>query len=582
MRVQIMDKVNNYIEVMKATSQKASEAGRSLNIYKKMIADNPEFAQDAIKRKVMSQIFEANGGKEITDKMINDLQKVDFTDPKAVRDILQKYHKAGVTDMVYEAWLNGLLSAPVTHAANMLGNTLTLMTKIPETAVAKVLKGKSPAGEIRAETFGVIQGFKEGIRAGIRAFKDGVTTDIMTKVEGKRLNSIPGKTGEAIRIPTRALTAEDEFFKSIVFRAELNRQAYNIAVKEGLSGEQAALRIADLINNPTSDLSKQIYAKARTEALYRTFNKPLGEYGNTMMRMRDKVPGLKYVIPFLRTPTNIAKFTLERTPFNFAKIALDYKKGKIAEGELTQELAKPVVGSMIAIATTLAALEGNITGGPPKNKRERELKYATGWQPYSVKIGDTYYGYNRLEPIGSIMGMTADFVEAAKSDAEINEKAGKIVMSLSRNIASKTFLQGISGMLDAISDPERYGGNIVEKFAGSIVPSGVASIARATDPYIRDVQTPFEAIQARIPGASKNLPYKPGVQTKYGEIPAERGGNALTRFLSPVQVSQMKDPALRMAVEQELQRMQGQHRVNKIRKEDKEKILRELRMRVRQ
>jgi hypothetical protein len=340
-----------------------------------------------------------------------------------------------------------------------------------------------------------------------------------------------------------------------------------------------ANRIADLINNPTSDISRTIYAKAREESLYRTFNKPLGEFGNSIMRLRDKVPGLKYVIPFIRTPANIAKFTLERTPFNFGKIALDYKRGKIAEGELTQELAKPIVGSMIAAATTVAVLEGNITGAPPKNQKERQLKYATGWQPYSIKVGNTYYGYNRLEPIGSIMGMTADFVESARSDDEINEKAGKIITSLSRNIASKTFLQGISGMLDAISDPERSGGNLVEKFAGSIIPSGVASVARATDPYIRDVQTPFEAIQARIPGASKNLPYKPGVKTKQGEIPAMRGGSKLTRLLSPVQVSEEKPAPVRREIENEIKRVIAESKTNKAKRDAVEQLLRQRRIR---
>ncbi len=573
MRLGIVDKVNNYIEIMKATSQKSSEAGRALNVHKKMIMDNPEFAQDAIKQKVLKQILDANGGTELTDRMISDLQKIDFADPKAVRDVLQKYHKAGIMDMIYEAWLNGLLSAPVSHAANMLGNTLTMATKIPETAIAKLLRGKSPIGEIKAETVGLFQGMKEGVRASIRTFIDGVSPDLMTKIEHQRFHSIPGKAGEAVRIPTRALTAEDEFYKAINYRAELNRRAYQIAEQEGLSGQQMATRMAELINDVTSPLSRGLHAKAREEALYRTFNKPLGEFGSSIMRLRDKVPGVKYIVPFIRTPVNIAKFTLERTPFNFAKIAHDYKVGKISSDELSQELAKPILGSLLSAATTMAVLEGNVTGGPPKDKKERQLKYASGWQPYSIKIGDTYYSYNRLEPIGSILGMTADFVDAAKSDSEINERAGKVMISFSRNIASKTFLQGISGVLDAISDPERYGGNIVSKFAGSVVPSVVASGARATDPFIREVKTPLDAIKARIPELSKDLPRQEGVKTVFGELPAERSGSPLTRFLSPVQVSEEKNAAVRAAIQMEYDKLNENRRVRKEKKELMEKIL---------
>ncbi len=74
-------------------------------------------------------MFDANGGKKLTDDMINDLQKIDFKDPVAVRNILQKYHKATIPDKLFEAWLNGILSNPTTHMANVIGNSLTMFDK---------------------------------------------------------------------------------------------------------------------------------------------------------------------------------------------------------------------------------------------------------------------------------------------------------------------------------------------------------------------------------------------------------------------------------------------------------------------
>ena len=573
MRAGVLDKINNYVEIMKATSQKSSEAGRALNIHKKMVAENPEFKQDAYRRQVFQQMMDNLGGREMSDSMLTDLKNLDFSDPRKVRAIIQKYHVSGVFDKFYEAWLNAILSAPTSHAANILGNTLSIMTKIPESAVYKGLQGKAPFREVQAEAVGLWQGMQDGIRASLKAFRDGVPADMLTKLEHHRYNAIPGKFGEFVRIPTRALTAADEFFKSIVYRSELTRQASEIASNEGLSGRELGTRMGKIMNDWTDADFRNVHDKAAQESVYRTFNKPLGESGAALMRFRDKYPGVRYVLPFLRTPVNIAKFALERTPLNVPKILNDYRRGRITADEMKQEMAKPIVGSMISAAVVMAYLEGNITGAPPKLKADRDLKYAGGWQPYSIKIGNTYYSYNRLEPVGSLMGMTADFVEASQDDTEINEKAGKLILSFSRNIASKTFLQGISGVLDAMSDPERYGGNFVEKMAGSLIPTGIAAVARATDPYIREVETPFEAMQARIPIASKSLPYKEGA---YG-MPVERPGGVIQKLFSPVTVSEEK-PGIKDLAEADLFERKINRKYRKMEKQTLREVSRQARI----
>jgi hypothetical protein len=69
------------------------------------------------------------------------------------------------------------------------------------------------------------------------------------------------------------LTAEDEFFKSVAYRGDINRQAYAIAAKEGLPAEQMHARIAELSANPTEEM----IANAKKVAEYQTFQTPLGK-----------------------------------------------------------------------------------------------------------------------------------------------------------------------------------------------------------------------------------------------------------------------------------------------------------------
>lgn len=206
-------------------------------------------------------MFDANGGKKLTDDMINDLQKIDFSDPVAVRNILQKYHKATIPDKLFEAWLNGILSNPTTHMANLIGNSLTMLTKVPETAISGVLRGKLPLGELKAESLGMVQGIKEGAMAGVKAFQTGMPADMVTKLEHTRYNAISGTKGKIIRIPTRALTAADEFFKAVVYRSETNRLAYLKAVQETKGGANISRRMAEILNDPK--LNADIFNKAR-------------------------------------------------------------------------------------------------------------------------------------------------------------------------------------------------------------------------------------------------------------------------------------------------------------------------------
>ena len=51
----------------------------------------------------------------------------------------------------------------------------------------------------------------------------------------------------------------------------------------------------------------------------------------------------------------------------------------------------------------ILAYNGIITGGIPKDKNLRRQKFDTGWRPYSFKLGDKYYSYERLDPFRYVL-----------------------------------------------------------------------------------------------------------------------------------------------------------------------------------
>jgi hypothetical protein len=110
------------------------------------------------------------------------------------------------------------------------------------------------------------------------------------------------------------------------------------------------------------------------------------------------------------------------------------------------------------------------------------------------------------------MGSTVDGINAVKNyydknpnDRKVKDLTLDVVGGITKNIASKTFLEGISGVLQAIHDPERYGGSFINSFAGLLVPSFFAAPARSADPNMRVVTGFGEAVQNRVPNLGQEF-----------------------------------------------------------------------------
>uniref|UniRef100_A0A6M3J1D8 Putative structural protein n=1 Tax=viral metagenome TaxID=1070528 RepID=A0A6M3J1D8_9ZZZZ len=543
-------KVLDSMELIRVTSQAASEAGRALNIHKRILSHDPAFKQASEMERVLKAI--TGKGTKRTDELINGLRELDFSNTAEVNRFIYNATKTPwqkLSNGAYELWINGLLSNPLTHIVNTTSNALTMAYSYPERLMGAGIEAARAKitgtprsiffGETAQDIFSISKGLQDAVARFGHTMRYG---ERVTKLDYPP-SALPDKIARLL--PTRALVAEDAFFKGFIENQEMNRLAYRKAAKEGLQGEAFKQRVTNLLIHPEEQMLNDVAKRGQ----YLTYQKEVGEVGRLIFNARDKVPGLKYFIPFVKTPLNIAKFALERTPLNFGRLAARAAKGELKGAQLSEELAKPIMGTMLGTATYQLAEQGYITGGTPKNAAERNEKLATGWQPYSVKIGDTYYSYGRLEPLGSIMGMAADM---SQIKGEMHEKenfnlAAAIMGSITNNISNKTFMQGFTNMIQGISDPGRYGANIVKQLAGSVVPAVSGGVARAIDPNVRDIRSIGDTLQSRIPVAAESLPPK---LTVWGD-PVERPGSLIGRMLSPMQISQEKGSP----IEKELTRL---------------------------
>lgn len=533
---------SRHAAVQAAYGGKAAEAGRALNILKTI--------SEGVKNNELAQVTEALGGKEMTKKMMDRLIEYGRLDDQMVNTLARDLHKATTFDKFNEIWVNSILSAPTTQMANITGNTATALFKpLVESPVAASIEfiRKGPKGrevffgQAGKELISLAQGIPEGIRAFGHTWITEQPSDVKSKLETLRFKSIKGKKGEVIRTPGRTLLAADEFFKTILKRMSISSEAYRQAQiekrKKGLSKRETIEFYAQLKNNPTEKMME----KARKEARYRTFQEELGDDllskgAKVLQYGREKIPAAKFIVPFIRTPTNIARFSLERTPLSFYEKLNKITKGEITNEKISEELAKPIAGSMLVAGAVGLALQGLITGAGPKDKKKRNALYRTGWQPYSLKIGDKYFSFARLEPLGSILGMTADFVTLKEPDDKMQDIALKMAQSFGRNITSKTYMQGLSKAFDAVSDPERYGDRFVSQFAGSLIPNIIARGATASDKRLVEVDNLRDVYMSRFPGLRSMLYAKRDIWGR--EI--KREGSFFTQFVSPMQYSAAK------------------------------------------
>lgn len=536
-----------------------AEAGRALRQFK--MPAKLQAAQQVALRKLLSSADGTN-----TEKLAQMIASLD--QPEAVEKFVRTAQKATTTNMIIEAWINGLLSGPQTHVVNTLSNAIVAGWMLPEHLLAAgigKLRGRASPNltfrEVLSRGFGMVQGMRDGLSLAGKAF---ITEESSGKFSpfGRQSNkvetygrAIPSVTlragkqplrvlglpvpltgeltlgGKQVRLPGRAMTAADEFFKAVGYRSELNALAMRKGLAQGLHGKPLAEFMAQIIENPPEDL----HLSAVHAAHYQTFTQGLGDIGQAVQALARAHPMMRLVLPFIRTPANIVKFGAERTPFG---LLMREVRDNIRAGGIKRDiqLSRMAIGTGIGLVVANLTLEGKVTGGGPSEPNQRSALYATGWQPYSLKIGNKYYSYSRIDPLGMILGLGSDFAEISEHlhEGQKEHMAAMIMASIANNITSKTWMRGMSELINVLQDPDRYGDRYIQNFAGTLIPTGVAQYARVKDPVMRQTQDVMDALKSRLPGFSRELLPRLDI---WGQ-PLTRGGSAGPDLLSPIYESQ--------------------------------------------
>ena len=373
--------------------------------------------------------------------------------------------------MIYEYYINSILSGMKTQIANFGGNAFNMawfnaIERTAEVAMSKMTMGKL-SNDKQVRDFAELGYLWKGIFGSVgQALSNAVTTwkhdysplnlQFDTENEMKwadgRGSAIPGRIGRIVRIPTRTLQMADEFARTIASYGGVGLHAYRIAKSEGLSGNGMSRRIAEL----TANHSSLAWERALSEAAYQTFQQrggPMARGTKAALNQVKQIPVagqfIRYQLPFTTFMVNSFGRAADLTPGLGLIVAIVNRNDAAAAVNWNRTAANQLIG-IAAMAALANAFGGDDEDGLPKmrgtsdrDEGKRSLQYRTGG-PMSFRIGDSWYTYDRAEPFNVVTSLLVDVLKSGKLDKSAFER---ISAALTNQVDERNYMQGLSDLI---------------------------------------------------------------------------------------------------------------------------------------
>lgn len=549
-------------QVAEGMAKSGTEFGRAVQAFSQYDKTTPQGAL----RYAQQKINEYN--------KLNPTKKLQITDAQ-VKDIFDKAHAiqampegrdrniaanellntvsqlipSSFADKAITVWKAGLLTSLRTHERNLLSNTVHGVAEtakdLPATLIDKALSLKTGQRTLTPTLNGVVGGAKTGLQAA----KDIVTkgydpNEAISKYDVKQINWGNSPLGKGLKLYTdsvfRTLGGEDKPFYNAAFARSLYDQAGAAAINAGKSGDKAF--IENLVKNPTPEMLGTATKDANVATFHDT-NK-LTEIGKAVQNAKiGPVPVGQILAPFVGVPSSVAKQLVAYSPIgllngikNAGRVVISSEQIPGLQRQAAQEIGRGVIGSgLIGLGTYLAS-KGLMTG-QPKDPQEAAQWKLQGKQPNSVLIGGQWRSINSVGPEALLV------LAGAKAQEQLTgPKANPYTYgaNLGKDFLGQTFLQGVQGPLNAVSDPTRYGQSYVGGQAASVVPNIVKDASKALDPNSRQSNSILDYVTNSIPLVrNQNLPQRDALGNPIAQSPTGAGAfvdlfNSTTPISNPV------------------------------------------------
>lgn len=524
--------------------------GRGVNAFKLLKKTTPEgqlyYLQKAV-QKIQQEYqsrFDKQAGKAAKKQGVPAEDIADQYGLKLNEDLVQEFLNAEtdeartkVVDKIYDdvaqqipktagdrlnAWRYfAMLGNPRTHIRNIMGNVASAAALDTSHKVSAVGQKFLPQEKrTRAlHTSKAAKQFAKADYANVEAELSGNAYKTEMSEIKQRQKLFPKPLQKVMDANTWALDAEDQVFKKKSYIDSMG----NFLTARGWD-----------VNNLTEAQLNEARQHAIQDAKIATFQ-DASALADTLSRLEKKNKATEVIIgslvPFKRTPINVAKRSFELSPVGLLKAitydAVQVKKGNMDATKMIDHIGQGLTGSSVAALGAFLAAQGIFSAGSSDDDKEANFDAGMGQQEYAINIGGKSYTIDWASPAVVPLAMGGELYEALHQKYDDDETAfNQAMATVSRMfdpMLNMTMLSGIGSTVSSAaynkSNP-LFGiaSNVATNFGGQFVPTLFGQVARTVDntrrttyadknsPVPSSVQKFLQRQANKIPGLSQNQP----------------------------------------------------------------------------
>lgn len=252
------------------------------------------------------------------------------------------------------------------------------------------------------------------------------------------------------------------------------------------------------------------------------------------------------MLPFVKTPANLAKRGIEYSPIGFVETLMT-AKGKQAD-QIIDALSKNAVGTAGIFLGYQLAKNGLIQGALSTDKNEKAFEKQQGKVAFSIKAGDHYYSFDWAQPASIPLIIGATINDAINEDDEEKRNIADLVkQGTTASIDAWADLSPISSLQSILGGGEyssdSIGENIlnaIAEFPQRLIPAVFGATARTIDPTYRTTYSNGDTsgsyantVKSKIPFLSETLPASYDTWGRERQRQDSKGAAFVANFLNP-------------------------------------------------
>ena len=464
-----------------------------------------------------------------------DQAELDRVVEEVKQEIANKMKRTGV-DYINSWRMLSMLGNPKTHARNIISNAAMAVARLEKNIIARSIEDGATlavkgAEKVASAITGKERHFDAPIKTrtktwkpateAVKSYAKQTTEEMEAEIKGEPKYSDEGSIKAKRKIfftkaanwynykNFEALEAEDAMFSKPAFRSTLAEYL----TANGIKTE------ADIKNNP------ELVVKAKQHALDEARNATFRQdsfLANEISKIERKNAALGVAVgalmPFKKTPINIAKTGLSYSPLGFARSiydAIKVYKGEMEASEAIDHLAQALTGTSLAVIGYALASNG-ILNGAGEDDNEGEYEYQLGKQAYSFNFNGASYSLNWLSPAAMPLFVGANAYEQFVEDKDWNGDV--VVESLAQTIDPMSEMSVLSGLVKSLSSYAQGTGKfadigltMAQNYISQFIPTLSSQLAATIDDTKRSTKvgkdSDFKAFDQTVNSLKYKIPF---------------------------------------------------------------------------